>query len=172
MKTVVVLAVHGMPPSDFPETDRAEFFRLRTALGARRSADAQERAQMEARLAELDRKMRGWPRNPQNDSFHEYSESLAKQLSEQTHLEVRTGYNEFCNPTLKDAIESAIAEGAGKVIIVTPMMTRGGSHAEREIPDEIKEIQAQHPGVQLVYGWPFDTASITSFLADQIRRFQ
>ena len=34
----------------------------------------------------------------------------------------------------------------GKVLVVTPMMTRGGEHVEREIPAAVARARRRHPG--------------------------
>ena len=55
--------------------------------------------------------------------------------------------------------------------MLTPMMTRGGEHAEKDIPDEMKALQQSFPAVEFIYAWPFDPAEITHFLAGQVKRF-
>ncbi len=59
MTTVIVLAMHGAPPNDFPERETAELFGLHARL---EHAHEPERAALEHRHAELDAKMRAWPR--------------------------------------------------------------------------------------------------------------
>lgn len=59
MSTVIVLVTHGMPPSDFPKRELAQFFELH----ARRShAPRGERATLEGRYAVLETRMRARPR--------------------------------------------------------------------------------------------------------------
>jgi sirohydrochlorin cobaltochelatase len=50
------------------------------------------------------------------------------------------------------------------------MMTRGGEHAERDIPAAIDRAQNRHPAVAFQYIWPFDAAQIARFLASQIHQ--
>jgi sirohydrochlorin cobaltochelatase len=83
-------------------------------------------------------------------------------------LPVLVGFNEFCAPSLDDALEQAIAQGAEKVVVVTPMMTRGGEHAQRDIPAAIQRVQERHPRVPIVYAWPFASVDVASFLAARI----
>ena len=127
-----------------------------------------ERAALERRRLELDAKMRAWPRTAQNDPFYAGSQELAVQLSEATSREVILGFNEFCAPSLNEALSHAIARGVEKVIVLTPMMTRGGEHAEVDIPDAVKTAQAQHPEIPIIYAWPFRVSEVASFLAKQI----
>ncbi|MGD0329514.1 MAG: CbiX/SirB N-terminal domain-containing protein [Nitrososphaeria archaeon] len=112
--------------------------------------------------------MRAWPRTAQNDPFYVGSQELAAHLSEATGCEVILGFNEFCAPSLDDALSRAVARGAEKVIVVTPMMTRGGEHAEVDIPAAVKTAQAQHPEIPITYAWPFRVSEVASFLAAQI----
>jgi len=139
MKTVIVLVKHGVPPNDFPEGEMAELFssqaRVRKIVGP-------EHAALERRIMELERKMRAWPRTARKDPFYTGSRELAVQLSKVTGCQVITGFNEFCGPSVEDALDHAIARGTQKVVVVTPTMTRGGEHAELDIPAAIKAARA------------------------------
>lgn len=168
MKTMIILAMHGAPPKDFPARELGEYFGLHARVEtAPRSLDEAARA----RYAELDAKMRSWPRTPANDPFHASSLALAERLAEASGLETVTGFNEFCDPSLADAVRAAVANGADRVVVVTPMMTGGGEHAELEIPAEIERLQAEFPGVTMRYAWPFDPGEVANFLAAQASRF-
>jgi sirohydrochlorin cobaltochelatase len=50
------------------------------------------------------------------------------------------------------------------------MMTRGGEHAEVDIPAAIDRSRERHPGISIQYAWPFDTTEIADFLASQIQK--
>ena len=165
MKSIIVLVMHGVPPNDFPKGEMAELFSLNARVGG---AAQGERIALERRRLELDVKMRTWPRTAQNDPFYAGSQELGAHLSESTRCEVIVGFNEFCAPSLGDALSQAITRGAEKVIVVTPMMTRGGEHAEVDIPAAVKTAQAQHPEIPLIYAWPFRVSEVASFLAKQI----
>ena len=171
MKPVVVLALHGVPPRDFPKQESAEFFSLRASL---EHAAGQTLTSLEKRFAELDRMMRDWPRHESNDPFYIASLDLADRLSGETGMQVLVGFNEFCGPSMEVALaqaaEAARASGVDRVLVVTPMMTRGGEHAETEIPSAIEEARRKHPGVGFSYAWPFDVGEAARFLAEQIRR--
>ena len=167
MATIIVLATHGVPPRDFPPAEMAEFFGLHARIEA--GGHGMQPAQRE-RYRDLDERMRAWPRTTANDPFHAASLDLAARLSRETGLETIVGFNEFCGPSLDEAFAAAAARGAGKVIVVTPMLTRGGEHAERDIPEAIARARAAHPGVAFVYAWPFEEA-VLGLLADQVRGF-
>jgi sirohydrochlorin cobaltochelatase len=161
----IVLAMHGAPPQDFPRREMGEFFGLHSRLtqsGGPPSADLQKRHN------ELETKMRAWPRTAENDPFHAASLALAADLQAAAGCPVRVGFNEFCAPSLEEALDAAAAEEPDTVIVVTPMMTRGGEHAEQEIPELVEAARQRHPGVVFRYAWPFPSATVAQFLANQI----
>jgi sirohydrochlorin cobaltochelatase len=166
MKTVIVLAMHGAPPNEVSQREVTELVSLHRAL---EHAPAFVRAVMERRYHNLDAKIRAWPRTAQNDPFWAGSQALAEHLRSATNLKVIVGFNEFCAPALDDALDQA-ARQADNVIVVTPMMTRGGEHSEVEIPDSIKRAQERHPAVMFKYAWPLDSTEVASFMAAQIAR--
>lgn len=168
--TVLVLAMHGSPPSDAPQEELAELMGLHMEK-EHGSQGGEERAALEARHAELDERIRTWPRTPENDPFFAASMELAERLSEAAGCEVLVGFNEFCAPSLEEALERAAERGARKVVVVTPMMTRGGEHSERDIPAAVERAQKRRPEVRFVYAWPFDPAGVAGFLARHAASF-
>jgi sirohydrochlorin cobaltochelatase len=171
MNPVVVLAMHGVPPRDFPKEESAEFFSLRASL---ERAAGQTLTSLERRFAELDDMMRGWPRHESNDPLYVASMELAHRLSAETGMRVLVGFNEFCGPSLEVTLEHAAvaarSSGACRVIVVTPMMTRGGEHAEADIPEAIEAARRKHPDIRFSFVWPFDVGETVRFLAGQIVR--
>jgi sirohydrochlorin cobaltochelatase len=123
---------------------------------------------MTSRERELDREVRGWPRTAQSDPYQTgrgaIGASLAKRLP---GWSVALAYNEFCAPSIDDAVERLAREGHAKIVFVTTMFTRGGVHAECEIPWELQRAQKRHPGLKLSYAWPFDTEGVADLLARQ-----
>jgi len=168
MKVVIVLAMHGAPPNDFPRHEMAELFGLHARL---EHAGEAERPALERRHAVLDAKMRAWPRTPDNDPFYAGSCELAMQLRQVTGNDVIVGFNEFCAPSLGDALDQAAAQAAERIIVITPMMTRGGEHSERDIPVAIRRMQERRPEIPIVYAWPFEVSEVARFLAAQISRY-
>ncbi len=162
----IVLAMHGTPPKDFPKAERAELFALRAGLRHGRN-DSKETA---ARHDALDEKMRRWPRTEENDPFYFGSQDLADHLSRKTGCRVMVGFNEFCGPTLDEAIDRAL-EINHCVIVTTPMMTRGGEHSKTDIPAAIARGKQRHPEAKIHYAWPFPVSDIAGFLAAQIVPF-
>lgn len=162
--TVIVLAMHGMPPRDFPPREAAEFF----SLHARPPHGGPDDVILQRRKAFLEAKMREWPRTAENDPFHAGSYALAAHLSQAAGVPVVVGFNEFCAPSLDEAFDRAAASGARRVLVMTPMMTRGGKHSEVDIPEAVRRAKERHPGISFHYVWPFDPAAVADFLAAQI----
>ncbi len=164
---VVVLAMHGVPPSDFPRQELEEFF----ALHARFEHAAAAASAGHERYEELETRMRYWPRTDENDPYHAASLELAGALSRAADCEVLVGFNEFCAPDLAEALDRAVAAEAASVLVVTPMMTSGGEHSERDIPAAISRARERHSGRRIVYAWPFPVTDVAAFLAGQVRQF-
>ncbi len=167
-KAVVVLAMHGAPPGDFPRPEFAEFMSLHGRVG---HGHGTLNESLKLRYAELEKKMRAWPRNAQNDPFFAGSEGLAERLSLETGLEVILGFNEFCGPSLDEALDRAAAADAEAIVVVTPMMTRGGEHSEADIPAAIERAKARHPGKKIVYAWPFSAGDVACFLSSHLKKY-
>lgn len=167
MSIVVVLAMHGAPPNDFPPEELAQLMGIHAGL--ERTSGEAHRA-LESRHAELEARVRNWPRDEQNDPFWAGSNALAEALREATGHEVIVGFNEFCAPSLDLALDAAASRGPEQVVVITPMMTRGGEHSESDIPAAIRGAEARHPGVSLLYVWPFQEEEVALFLAARINR--
>jgi len=164
IRTVVVLAMHGSPPLDFPRDELQEYFMLEA-----KEHHHPHSGEPSPRLRELEARMRAFPRNETNDPFWTGSRELAAALEKACGLPVLLGFNEFCAPDLDETFDRAAGTGAERVVVLTPMMTRGGGHSERDIPAAIARAQARHPAVRFVYAWPFDTAAAAEFLARKIK---
>jgi len=63
-----------------------------------------------------------------------------------------------------------VARKAETIIVVTPMMTPGGIHAEIQIPATVRQAQERHPDVSIRYAWPFDLSEVAEFLAKRIHQ--
>jgi sirohydrochlorin cobaltochelatase len=164
MKTAVILVGHGAPPRGFP---RADVQRLKSLEGKRTATGGP----MTEEEAELDRKIRSFPRTPENDPYREGLEALAAALRPRLgEKALSTAYNEFCAPTIDEAAARAIAEGAERIEVVPSMLTPGGVHSEVEIPEAIERIRAAHPGVTIRYAWPYDLGAVARLLVDQLER--
>jgi len=166
---IIILAMHGAPPNDFPTSETVELFNLHARL---EHSAARDSSALRERYDQLDTKMRAWPRTPQNDPFHAGSLEIANQLQDVTQQEAIFGFNEFCVPSLEKAFSQAMESKPEKITVVTPMMTRGGEHSEVDIPAAINSMKTRYPDVTIEYVWPFDPAHVAQFLTEQIAHFE
>jgi sirohydrochlorin cobaltochelatase len=164
MERAVILVGHGAPARGFPSEVVARWKMLE---GRRRAAGGPP---SEEEIA-LDRQIREFPRTAENDPYAAGLEALGAALAPLLGGAVLLlAYNEFCAPTLEEAVEHAVRGGARRVEVVPSMLTPGGVHAEVEIPEAIERARAAHPGVEIRYAWPFDLAAVARMLADHVRR--
>lgn len=161
MEKAILLVGHGGVPTDAPPQLVSEFKRL----------EAQAKGRPDARLSELDARLRRWPRTAKTDPYkaglEEIADALRRRCPDRLVLEA---YNEFCAPTIEEACAEAVSRGATAVTVITTMYTRGGSHSECEIPAIVERLKARHPGVDIRNVWPFSLDAIADFLAAEIGR--
>lgn len=161
----VVLIGHGGTASDIPKPMVGELKRLEGERQARRETV------MSPREAELDKIVREWPRTPATDPYKFGVEEIAAALAPKLGgRKIVAAYNEFCAPSVENAIESLVREGFTRISLISTMFTRGGIHAECEIPGLVLSERKKHPGVVIEYAWPFDANFIADFLAAQLDR--
>lgn len=157
----VILVGHGGIPSDCPRELISEFKRLEAAAKGRPSKE----------LAAADAKLRAWPRTAQTDPYkaglEAVAEALRKRLPDHHVIEA---YNEFCAPSLEEAFEKAVQDGAAQITAISTMFTRGGVHSETEIPGIIARLQKRHPHVAARNVWPFDLDAVARFMAGEVER--
>jgi len=170
MTAGIVLAMHGVPPKDFPRNEMVDLFGLQARLD--HPGGGPEHEELQLRHHELDKRLRSWPRTPENDPYHAASHDLAHHLRAETGLQVYVGFNEFCGPSIEEAIDLAVGSGVDRIIALTTMMTSGGDHSEKDIPSALERARLKHHGVEIVYAWPFELPDIAKFLAAHIDRFK
>lgn len=164
-KKAILLVGHGGIPKGYPQDLITKLKRLE----AQRRATG---APMSPEELELDTKVRTWPRTPQTDPYQAGLEALGSAMKPFLNGALfALAYNEFCGPTLADAVEDLIRQGAQSITVVSTMFTPGGSHSETEIPEELEELRRKHPGVTLTYAWPFNLVKVSKMLVEHIDQF-
>ena len=164
-KKGVVLVGHGGIPKDCPQDLVTKLKRLEAQRRAAKLPPSQEEM-------DLDRTIRRWPRTDATDPYRSGLESVAAELRPLLDgILFAVAYNEFCTPTLEEAVEDLIQQGASQITVTTTMFTPGGSHSEVEIPEILAQLRPRHPGIELRYAWPFDLHQIAETLLQQVRRF-
>jgi sirohydrochlorin cobaltochelatase len=164
-KKAVILVGHGGLPRDIPSEIVEKFMRVhKTRIKSGNPISTEE--------IELDRTIRKWQRSPENDPYKTGLENLASYMQAQLpDCLLKTAYNEFCHPAIEDAVDELVQESVSQIILVTTMITRGGSHSESEIPAEVQALSLKYPDVDIQYAWPFNIEAFSLFLSDHIKTF-
>ncbi|MZG30915.1 MAG: hypothetical protein F3741_08935 [Nitrospinae bacterium] len=162
----VLLVGHGGLPKDIPQEIVENFMRVhKQRVRSGNAITAQEK--------ELDSTIRKWKRTPESDPYQAGLESLASHMQPLlSDYILKVAYNEFCHPTIEAAVDELVEQGITKIILVTTMITRGGSHSETEIPEEVNELRTKYPAIDFQYAWPFSMVSFSTFLSNHIKSFQ
>jgi len=162
----VILVGHGGLPRDCPREIVQQFKQLeRKRKVSGQPATPQER--------ELDKRIREWPRTPQNDPYKAGLQSLAEKLEPLLEgAPLVLAYNEFCAPRLEDAVAELASQGKTHILVVPTMLTPGGSHSEIEIPEILESIRTQYPDLEIRYAWPTDLDLMARMLADHLKTFK
>jgi sirohydrochlorin ferrochelatase len=80
----------------------------------------------------------------------EEMEALAAKLQDSSsNLAVRPAFLTLLEPGLAQAVNAAVADGAGEIHVL-PLFFFSGKHVLEDIPEIFRELQAAHPGVELV----------------------
>jgi len=164
-KKAVILVGHGGLPKDIPSEIVEKFMRVhKTRMKSGNSISAEE--------IELDGIIRKWQRSPENDPYKTGLENLASHIQAiLPDYRLITAYNEFCYPAIEDAVNELVKEKVSQIILVTTMITRGGSHSESEIPAEVQALNLKYPEVDIQYAWPFNIEAFALFLGEHIKTF-
>jgi sirohydrochlorin cobaltochelatase len=161
----IVLVGHGGLPKDCPQELVTKLKRLEAQRRAAKVSASQEEV-------ELDQTIRRWPRTDATDPYRSGLEAVAARLRRRLDgVLFAVAYNEFCAPTLEEAVEDLVKQGATHITVATTMFTPGGSHSEVEIPETLAQLGPRHPSVELRYAWPFDIELIAETLFQQVKRF-
>jgi sirohydrochlorin cobaltochelatase len=162
----VILVGHGGLPADCPQDIISRLKRLEMDR-RRRGAPASDEEM------ELDRKVRDWPRTPESDPYKVGLEKLVSHLaSKMPEAKVVAAYNEFCAPSIEEAADNLVASGIKSISLISSMFTPGGSHSDKEIPEEVEELRKKYPDVEFQYAWPFDLNNIAELMAGHLKNFE
>jgi sirohydrochlorin cobaltochelatase len=163
-KIGVILVGHGGIPKDCP---RDLVMKLKRLEGERRTK-GQPASSDEM---ELDLRIRRWPRNAQTDPYQTGLQHLASELQPLLGDALfSVAYNEYCAPTLEEAAEELVRQGATDITVLTTMFTPGGAHSEIEIPETLDHLRRAHPDIILRYAWPFDLKLVAGMLIRQLEQ--
>ncbi len=158
----VILAAHGIPATNYPPMRVGLLMMLHFAGGL-----VSRTGFLRAYHDSLDDQIRQWPRTADNDPYKVAIDDLAAKLSTRLGCRVVAAYNEFCAPTIAEAIGQVVADGVQQVIVLPTMLVRGNDHTEREIREAVAQASERYPDADIHYAWPFDQERLVSLLADQ-----
>lgn len=80
----------------------------------------------------------------------EEMEELAAKLQDSSNgLAVKPAFLTLLEPGLAQAVDAAVADGAGEIHVL-PLFFFSGKHVMEDIPGIFRESQAAHPGVKMV----------------------
>lgn len=155
IKAGIVLAAQGSPPRDWMARNRERWEKLQ---------ESKQRITAE---------LKKWSRTTQCDPCTFEIEKLATGIRQRGGYPItEVGYNEFTHPTVEEAIERAISQGAQRVIVVPTMLTPGSVETEMDIPDAVATAQRRHPQVEIVYaGPPFDHDRQVELFLSKVREY-
>ena len=89
----------------------------------------------------------GSRRQASNEEVEQLASRLRDVASDRYPI-IATGFLELASPTIPEAIESCIAAGATKVVVV-PYFLAAGRHVVEDIPAFVDPVAEQHPHVQI-----------------------
>ena len=162
----VVLVGHGGVPTNCPP----HLVRRLKQLESQRRASGSVITQEEQTL---NHQIRQWPRTPATDPYQAGLEALGQQLKPLLKIPLfALAYNEFCAPTLEEAVANLVTQGATDLTVISSMITPGGSHSEIEIPETLDQLRLRHPDIVIRYAWPFELSEVARLLASQVRHAQ
>jgi sirohydrochlorin cobaltochelatase len=165
LKQAVILIGHGGLPSDIPKEVVEDFMKIHKQR-------VRTRTPITSKEKELEATIRNWERTPESDPYKTGLENLASHLAPRLDGYIlKTAYNEFCFPSIEQAADQLAEENVTKVILITTMITPGGSHSEKEIPDEVEDLRQKYPKINFQYAWPYDLDVFSNLLSDHIINF-
>lgn len=96
--------------------------------------------------------------------------ALAHALANRVDDDVRPAFLELAEPSIPEAIDAAVADGATTVIVL-PYFLHPGRHLRADIPEIVAEAADRHPGRSIVIAAAFgDDHAVIDLLVDQVHR--
>ncbi len=83
-----------------------------------------------------------------NDSIYRIAEIVRRETS---YPIVELGFMGLNPPSIGDGVETCIAQGATKIIVM-PYFLHLGMHMQKDLPEMMGELRAKHPAVELLLG--------------------
>lgn len=81
-----------------------------------------------------------------NDEAKQLAHKLAERLLSSRYQIFEIAFLELTTPTIADAVENCIQQGASEVCVM-PYFLCAGHHVMRDIPNEVKPLQNKYPHI-------------------------
>ncbi len=164
-RVALVLVGHGSPPKDYPPQFVGEYMNAEMRL---ESGDPS----VKEPFKKLDRQVRSHPRTAANDPYWQGMNELAERIKKSgSFLDVIIAFNEFCAPTIEEAMGRAAQLKPEVIVVISTMVIRGGGHSEKEIPDSVNRAAQKPNNIRVIYAWPYDLEAKTEFFITQAKKF-
>ena len=83
-----------------------------------------------------------------NDAVNEIA-GMVKQFADYDIVEV--SFRENHSPNIQEGIDTCVAKGAGRILLV-PYFLYLGAHVLEDLPKELEEARQRHPDVEMAMG--------------------
>src|SRR5579875_1335490 len=110
-RKAILLVGKGNPPKDYPKEKFLEYIKLKFNL---EKIDEASRKRFE----ELDQEIKKWPRNANNDPSYFNIVNLCEELRYALGFVTDFAFENYCSPTLSEAIYDLISRGFYSIIVV------------------------------------------------------
>ena len=85
------------------------------------------------------------------DALREFERLAAGLKARLPETDIERGYLEFARPTIRDGFAALAARGAGRILAL-PGMLFAASHVKNDLPSEVNDFAAAHPGIEMRFG--------------------
>jgi len=77
---------------------------------------------------------------------------VARMVQGMTDIDIlEVAFRELHEPNIQQGIDKCVAKGAKKILLV-PYFLFMGAHVQHDLPQEIREAQKRHPGLEMTMG--------------------
>jgi hypothetical protein len=83
-----------------------------------------------------------------NEAQSNEAQSAPQAGLEPQPIQVRPAYLELAEPSIADAIDTAVAQGALQIRLL-PHFLNSGNHVMRDLPEAVAEAEKKHPGISI-----------------------
>jgi len=101
-----------------------------------------------------------------SEGIREFEQMAEMVRASSEHHPVYHGFLEFAGPTITEAVEKAIADGASRIVVV-PGLLAAATHAKNDMPGELNLLKQTYPKVEFQFGSAMDLHPLLLRLSQQ-----